>query len=369
VRIALVSPYDLTVPGGVQSHVAHLATALTRLGDEVVMVGPGSDGDGHVSVGRSAKVPFNGSVAPIALVPTARRRTIRALADLRPDVIHVHEPLVPWVGLAASSSAAAPVVGTFHAWSDASRAYRLARPVGRRVLGRLAAAIAVSDAAAGYHAAALGVAEQRFRIVPNGVDVARFDGAEPLEGLHDPDRPTLLFVGRLEQRKGLEPLIRAFTLLKAARPELRLLVVGDGPERERCQSLLPARLRADVVFLGRVGQADLPGCYAAADVYVSPALGGESFGIVLLEAMATGRALVASDLPGYRSVVRDGLQGSLVPPNDPPALAAAIGTLLDNPSLRAAMAREGRRTVAAYDWTVIAATLRSVYASVRRENV
>jgi phosphatidyl-myo-inositol alpha-mannosyltransferase len=360
----MVSPYDLTVPGGVQSHVVHLARALTALGDEVTLVGPGTAAGGELSVGRSQKVPFNGSVAPIALWPTSYRRTVRALRDLEPDVIHVHEPLVPWVGVAAATSALAPVVGTFHAWSDTSRAYRLARPVGRRVLSHLAAAVAVSEAAAEYHAAALGVAARRFRIVPNGVDLARFDGARPLEGLHDPGVPTLAFVGRLEPRKGLEILIRAFTRLKADRPDLRLLVVGEGPERERCQALLPARLRADVVFLGRVDVEELPGCYAAADVYVSPALGGESFGIVLLEAMAAGRPVVASDLPGYRSVLRDGLQGCLVPPNDPVALATTLGTLLDNPALREAMAREGRRTVAAYDWPVVAATLREVYRSV-----
>ena len=364
-RVALVSPYDLTVPGGVQSHVAHLSGALSELGVEVVVVGPGRDGD-HVSVGSSVRIPFNDSVAPISLGLGTIGRTVRALKQLRPDVIHLHEPMVPWVGLTAAHSRVAPVVATFHAWSDAGRAYRLVRPVGQRVLRKLAATIAVSDAAASYHARALGVAQRRFTIVPNGVDVGRFADAQPLEGLRDRARPTLLFVGRLERRKGLEPLVRAFTRLKSDRPELRLLVVGEGPERERCQSLLPARLRADVVFLGRVSQHDLPGCYAAADLYVSPALGGESFGIVLLEAMASGRALVASDIPGYRSVVQDGAQGRLVAPGDPVALAAAIGALLDNPALRSAMASEGRRTVTAYDWRVIAKRLHDTYTGVTR---
>ena len=359
-KIAMVSPYDLTVPGGVQSHVAHLAAALTDLGDEVVLLGPGS-APGHLGVGRGVRVPFNGSVAPIALGPGVARRTVATLRDVAPDVVHVHEPLVPWVGLAAARSEVAPVVATFHAWSSTHRAYRLVRPIGRRVFDQLAAPLAVSAAAASYHAEALGVSTRAFTVIPNGVDVGRFRGIAPLEGVHDADRPTLLFVGRLEQRKGLEPLIRAFTLLKAERPDLRLLVVGDGPERQRCQELLPTRLRADVVFLGRVADEDLPGCYAAADLYVSPALGGESFGIVLLEAMAAGRAVVASDLPGYRSVVTDGVEGRLVPPGDPSALATAIGALLDNPSLRDAMAVQGRRAVEAYDWPVVAGRLREVY--------
>jgi phosphatidyl-myo-inositol alpha-mannosyltransferase len=362
VRVALVSPYDLTVPGGVQSHVVHLATALRALGDEVELVGPGTGG--HHGIGGSVKVPFNGSVAPIALAPTAARRTRQVLRDLAPDVVHVHEPLVPWAGLASVRADVAPVVGTFHAWSRSARTYRLVRPLGRAVLGRLAAAVAVSEAAASFHAGALGVPRNRFRIIPNGVDVARFADAAPFEDLRTDGRPTLLFVGRLERRKGLEPLVRAFTLLKTARPDLRLLVVGDGPERERCQALLPPRLSSDVVFLGRVEQDDLPRYFASCDLYVSPALGGESFGIVLLEAMAAGMAIVASDIPGYRSVARDAVEVSFAPPGDPSALAEAIGALLDNPIRGRAMADEGRRTVRAYDWPVVARRLRDLYAEV-----
>jgi phosphatidyl-myo-inositol alpha-mannosyltransferase len=372
-RIALVSPYDLTVPGGVQSHVEHLAAALRAQGDEVVLVGPGAadgaaDGDEggprDVRIGGSMRIPFNGSVAPVALGPWTARRTVTALRELAPDVVHVHEPLVPWTGVASLAARVAPVVGTFHAWSDHDRAYRAVRPVGRAVLDRLALAVAVSEAAAGYHAGALGVPPSRFTVIPNGVEVARFADAAPFDDLRADGRPLLLFVGRLEKRKGLEPLIRAFTLLKADRPEVRLLVVGDGAERDRCAELLPAGLRADVTFLGRVDQADLPRYYATCDLYVSPALGGESFGIVLLEAMAAGVPIVASDLPGYRSVARDGVQGRLVPPGDPRALADAIRLLLDNPSLRAAMAGEGQRTVARYDWSVVAAELRERYAAV-----
>jgi phosphatidyl-myo-inositol alpha-mannosyltransferase len=368
VKVALVSPYALAVPGGVQAHVTALADALRRVGHEVVVVGPGPAGvgdGGAVGVGRPLAVPFNGSVAPIALSPLAARATRRALAAAQPDVVHVHEPLVPWVGLAAATTADVPVVGTFHAWSDDSRLYRAVRPVSRRVAEGLAVRLAVSEAAADYHARALGLPVSRFQLVPNGVDVARFAEAEPFDHLVDPDRPALLFVGRLERRKGLEPLVRAFTRLKTDRPELRLLVVGDGPERARCEGLLPAGLRADVRFLGRVSDEDLPRYYATCDLAVAPSLGGESFGIVLLEAMAAGRPLVASDIPGYRTVASDGRQGRLVPPGDPVALATALGALLDNPALRRAMADDGRRTVAAYDWPRVAERVADVYRTAR----
>lgn len=362
-RVVIVSPYDLDVPGGVQSHVLHLAAELRRGGDHVRVVAPGtrSRGEERIAVGAAVNVPFNDSVAPISLRPRTAARTRQAIREFEPEVVHVHEPGVPWVSLAASLQGTAPTVGTFHAWSERDRAYRLARPLLRRVAAALDARVAVSEAACRYHAAALGLREHDFTVIPNAVDVARFAEAEPIRGQQ---APTLLFVGRLERRKGLEQLVRAVILLKAHRPDLRLLVVGEGPERERCQELVPARLRSDVVFLGRVDQADLPRFYTSADVFVSPALGGESFGIVLIEAMAAGTPVVASDIPGYRSVLRDGVHGLLVRPDDPRALADAIDTLLDHPARREAMGRDARRYVQAFDWRAVTGRLREVYASV-----
>ena len=365
----MVCPYDLDAPGGVQAHVVQLAAALEGLGDEVTVIAPGSgaaDGDGvrALRVGGSRPVRFNASVAPIAVHPAAARRTRRALAQVRPEVVHVHEPMVPWVSLSAALNRTAPVVGTFHAWSDRDRLYSLARPVGRLLRARLAARLAVSEPAAAYHARALGWEQGGFAIVPNGVEVARFAHAEPFADVVADDAQRLLFVGRLEPRKGLEQLIRAFTRLKTDRPDLQLHVVGEGGQLERCRALLPDRLRADVRFHGRVPGEDIPRWFASCDLYVSPALGGESFGIVLLEAMAAGRPFVASAIPGYNSVATDGTQGCLVPPGDVPALADAIGALLDNPSLGAAMAREGRETAQAYDWSRVAARVREVYVGV-----
>ena len=365
-RIALVSPYDLTVPGGVQSHVQHVAARLRELGDHVLVVAPGDRSappPGVLAVGAALSIPFNDSVAPIAVSPAAGKRTLEALHHFRPDVVHVHEPAVPMVGLAAALRGPIPVVGTFHAWSDSDRAYRLARPLVARAARRLSARIAVSPAASAYHARALGISEGSFRHVPNGVEVVRFRDAAPIPELVD-GPPTLLFVGRLEPRKGLASLLRAFVELKTRRPSVRLVVVGEGPGREHAQSLLPARLRADVLFVGRVDQEDLPRFYRSADLFVSPALGGESFGIVLLEAMAAGVAVVASDIPGYRTVLRDGVEGRFVPAGDPATLADTLDALLSNAALREAMAAQGRQSVQRYDWSCVVDQLRDIYAQV-----
>ena len=366
-RVAVVSPYDMDVPGGVQQHVQHLAAALRGTGDHVTVIAPGARRRGGIEVvGPATRVPFNDSVAPIALDPRAVARTARTLRDLAPDVVHVHEPFVPWVSMVATARAPAPVVATFHAWSRRDRAYRLAGRALGRLLDHVDARIAVSPAAAAYHASALGLHEDAFTVVPNGVDVDHFREAVPFPQMRD--HPSLLFVGRLERRKGLDQLLRALTILKSTRADLRLYVVGDGPDRQRYERLLPARLRDDVVFLGRVDTDELPRFHASADLFVAPAMGGESFGIVLIEAQAAGVPVVASDIPGYASVVTDGVDGRLVPPGDPEALAEAIGALLDNPSLARALADTASRRVDRYDWSTVAQRVREVYVRVVGEH-
>lgn len=361
-RIAMISPYDIDVPGGVQSHVRHLSDHLRASGDEVLVVAPGSRSRGGIAaVGGSIGIPFNESVAPVALDPRVRRRVRRVLADLQPDVVHVHEPAVPVVSLAAATWGGTATVATFHAWSDTARAYRLAGPVLRRLLVGLDARIAVSPAAADFHARALGIPASAFRIIPNGVDVDRFATARPFPSV---TRPNLVFLGRLEPRKGLEDLVRAFALLKASHADLRLYVVGDGPERDRCQQLLPARLRSDVVFLGRIDDREVPRLLASASVFVSPARGGESFGIVLVEAMAAGAPVVATELPGFRSVATDDVSARLVPPGDVDALADAIAALLANPARARALAEQAALDVRAFDWGRVAEQVRSVHDEV-----
>ncbi|HVL98504.1 MAG TPA: glycosyltransferase family 4 protein [Egibacteraceae bacterium] len=369
-RIALVCPYDWLRHGGVRGHVENLAAHLAPR-HTVRILAPASgavpeEGVGHlvVPVGRPVPVPYNRSVAPVSPSPLAARRTLQALRSFRPDVVHVHEPLVPLVSAAASAFGPAPVVGTFHAWSDADRLYRFVAPVGRRVVRRLAARLAVSPSAQTFVGEALRLPLGSFQVVPNGVDVSAYADAEPFPELADPARPLLLFVGRLEPRKGLDVAIRAFLRVHAADPSVRLCVVGEGPERRRCQDMVPGSLRPHVLFVGAVPEAEKPRYLASADVLIAPNRGGESFGIVLLEAMAAGLPVVASNIPGFRGVVKDARQGRLVPPGDALAVADAVGTLLANAHLRRAMAAEGRRTAARYDLPVVGAEVEAVYRRV-----
>lgn len=375
-RIAIVSPYDLSSPGGVQSHVRQLAARLRAEGEQVVVLGAGPVGVvtgygevAEIGVGEARGVPFNGSVAPVALGPLAARRTVRALEQLRPDVVHVHEPLVPMVGLAAAFGSPAPLVVTFHAWSDDDRAYRLVRPLGRGLLARTAVAVAVSRAAADYHASALSIDPASLRIVPNGVEVAPFrQAADAVGEERPPGPPRVVFVGRLEPRKGVLVLARAFRQLLATHPDAILTVIGDGPQRHELAALLSGVPANQVRLAGRVSSSTLARRLAEADVAVAPALGGESFGIVLLEAMAARTAVVASDLPGYRSVVTDGRDGLLVPPGDPAALAATLARLLGAPQRRAALVAAGEETASAHDWTAVATRLRAIYGEALRSH-
>ncbi|MFO7779153.1 MAG: glycosyltransferase family 4 protein [Nitriliruptoraceae bacterium] len=373
-RIAIVSPYDLSSPGGVQSHVRQLAARLRAEGEQVVLVGAGPVGvvAGHgaaaeIGVGAGRDVAFNGSVAPVALGPLVVRRTVRALEQLAPDLVHVHEPLVPVVGLAAAFGSPAPLVVTFHAWSDTDRAYRLVRPLGRGVMARTAVAVTVSRAAADYHATALGIDPGSLRIVPNGVDVGPFQQAADAVGdERPPGPPRVVFVGRLEPRKGVLVLAAAFRKLLATHPDAILTVLGDGPQRHQLAAALSEVPASQVRLAGRVSSSALARGLAHADVAVAPALGGESFGIVLLEAMAARTAVVASDLPGYRSVVTDGRDGLLVPPGDADALAGTLARLLSAPQRRAALVAAGEETASAHDWAAVAARLRAVYGEALR---
>lgn len=373
-KVALVCAYDWTRPGGVRAHVSHLADHLA-CDHEVRIFAPASARPGAggsaddkrlVPLGRAVGVPYNRSVAPVALSPLAARRVIRALTEFSPHVVHVHEPLAPMVSMAAAALGPRPVVGTFHAWAPSQRLYRLAAPVARRVAQRLDARIAVSPSAQQFASDGLGLPVGAFRVVPNGVDAASFAAAAPFPDLIDPERPLLLFVGRLEPRKGLDVAIRAFLRLRSLLPRVRLCVVGDGPGRAPAERMIPPSIRPDIRFAGPVSAEDLPRYHASADIFISPATSGESFGIVLLEAMAAGLPVVASDIPGYRTVLKDGEQGRLVPPGDAFTLADTLATLLANPALCRAMAAEGRRTAAGYAWPAVGRRILDVYQAVLR---
>lgn len=362
-RIALVAPYDLGVPGGVQGQVLGLARALSASGDQVLVVGPGRPdtwlgdpaGAGLALVGTGAvvAVPANGSRAPVAASPLAGRRTLAALRGFRPEVVHVHEPFVPGPALAALRAAPAPVVATFHR-AGAGAPYRLARPLLAPLAARAAVLVAVSEAARATLAAVVGPAADRAVVVPNGVDLERFVQARQRTGDGSTGKAKLVFVGRLERRKGAEVLLEAVAGLGVP---VEVAVVGDGPLRGR----LAGRAPAGVTFLGRLDDRATADAVAAADVFVAPSLAGESFGVVLLEAMAAGTAVVASDLDGYR--VAAGGAARLVPPGDARALAGALRELLADEPARRALVSAGLARCAAAGFEVRAGAYRPLYAA------
>jgi phosphatidylinositol alpha-mannosyltransferase len=300
------------------------------------------------------RVPFNGSVAPICPDPRSRSRIGRALDEFRPDVVHAHEPFAPSTSMFAVLTGAAPAVATFHAYAERSAGLALFSPLLRHVWKRLAVRLAVSGAAAAFAGRHF---EGAIEVVPNGVDVELFAGAAPAEL---PSGRRLLFVNRLEPRKGFAVAVRAFDLLLRHEPDLLLVVAGDGPERGALEGL-PHEARARLIMLGNVAHRDLPPYHAAADVFLGPATGRESFGIVLVEAMAAGLPVVASDIPGYREVVRDEIDGLLVPPGDPVALAAGVRRVLADPALAERLRASARARADRYRWETVAAQVEAAY--------
>ena len=373
-RIALVSPYDYGVPGGVNNHISHLAKEFAWLGHEVGILVPSSDRaptDARVINASSAiiRVPFAGSIGRVSLDPRVYRRTKRILQEGGYDVLHLHEPLMPLLPLAVLRHhdlvPHAICVGTFHAYREVSRAYYYGAPIFRRFFKRLDGHITVSEVARQYH---LRYFPTEYTVIPNGVDVVQFSRPDvrPIDEFTD-GRPNILFVGRLEKRKGLPYLIEAFVHVKREMPETRLLVAGAYDELDKAPFLLQVRHLglADVHFVGRVSDDELTRYYRTADVFCAPSTGMESFGMVLLEAMASGVPLVASDIEGYHEVVEDGVEGVLVRPEAPDDLASALVSLLRDPARRRAMSAAGREKASRYSWRVVAARVLEYYASVR----
>jgi phosphatidyl-myo-inositol alpha-mannosyltransferase len=358
VRIALACPYAWEDSGGVQVHVRALAERLSARGHAIRVLTPAATGpaeDWVVAAGRPVPLRYNGSSAPIDPRPWSRRAVGRALRAFAPDVLHAHEPLSPSTSMWALLEAEVPVVGTFHSGATRSRLFDISAPVLRRVADRLAIRVAVSERAAAFARARIGGS---YELVPNGVDVGRFASAAPAD--LGPGTK-LLFVGRLEARKGFRVALSAFASLAADRPGLRLVVAGEGPDR-RAVDELPTQVRDRVVLLGAVPNDRVPAVARACDLFVGPSVGGESFGIVLVEAMAAGLPVVASDTPGYDEVVRDGRDGLLVPPRDAVALAAAVNRVLDDPGLAERLRAAGTARAAAYDWAAVVDRLEGVYA-------
>ncbi|MGH7709727.1 MAG: glycosyltransferase family 4 protein, partial [Gemmatimonadaceae bacterium] len=300
-----------------------------------------------------------GAVARICFSRNSMRVIRETLDEFAPDLVHAHDPLVTSTSRWATMHTTAPVVATFHSYfapdSLAGRCYTALAPFGTSVWERIDQRIAVSQAARASVCSRMGDAP--IHIVPNGTDVHIFERAVPAKL---PKGRTMLFVGRLEPRKGFPVAVRAFARLAQQYSDVQLIVVGEGVEREAVE-VLPRALRSRVHLLGRVSDTLLPTYYAAADVFIAPALGSESFGIVLVEAMAAGLPIVASDISGYREVVRDGREARLVPSGDPAALADAVAHLFEHPEEARALREAGRIRARKYDWDAILATLDRIY--------
>jgi phosphatidyl-myo-inositol alpha-mannosyltransferase len=367
VKIGLVTPYVYPLPGGVNEHVRYLYQNLRQSGHDVRIITSShglqrsSEGD-VIRLGKGFSVPSNGSVGTITISPRYISQVNAVLERERFDLLHFHEPFVPFLSLVVLRQSTSVNIATFHAYAGFSPSMEL----GKRTLGayanRLHGRIAVSAAARHF-------ADRFFpgdyKVIPNGVDVGRFRRAVPIARWQD-GTPNILFVGRLEDRKGLPHLLKAFRLIRRSGQECRLLVVGTGPHEREARRYVRTRGLQNVEFLGRVTDFEKLQLYRTADVFVSPATGRESFGIVLLEAMAAGTPIVCSDIHGYKGVVQRGRQGIMVPPGDAKALAGAITELLEDPGMRARMGASGLERAEQFSWERVTAKVEDYYGFVIR---
>ncbi len=366
-KIGLVSPYVYPLPGGVTQHVRYLYENLRLRGHDVRILTSShglqrsSEGD-VIRLGKGFSMPANGSVGTITLSPRYISQVQAVLERERFDVLHFHEPFVPFLSLVILRESRSVNVATFHAYGGWSPSYEF----GRRTLGgyadRLHGRIAVSAAARHFIDRYF---PGDYKVIPNGVDAERFRRSVPLARWQD-GTSNILFVGRFEPRKGLLDMLKAYRILRRTGCQCRLLVVGGGPQEREARRYVATRRLPGVEFLGRVSDDEKTQLFRTTDVFVSPATGGESFGIVLLEAMAAGAPIVASDIHGYKGVVRRGREGLLVPPHEPKQLAGAIGRLLEDRVLAAEMSAAGLIRAEEYSWPRVTAKVDDYYGFVIR---
>jgi phosphatidyl-myo-inositol alpha-mannosyltransferase len=367
-RIGMVCPYSFDVPGGVQSHILQLAEVMRERGHYVSVLAPFSPGaslpDYVVSGGKAVPIPYNGSVARLRFGPATHRKVKKWLTEGEFDVLHLHEPNAPSLSMLALQAAEGPIVATFHTSTTKSLTLSVfqgfLRPYHEKIVGR----IAVSDLARRWQMEALGSDAVE---IPNGLDVTSFASAPRLPGYPRPGK-SVLFLGRFDEpRKGMAVLLGALPDLVARHPDIEILIVGRGDEDELRDSA--GDLADHLRFLGQVDDAAKASAMRSADVYCAPNTGGESFGIVLVEAMAAHTAVVASDLDAFRRVLVDGEAGRLVPVDDSAALAAALIEILDDEVMRERLIETAAKAVRRYDWSVVASQIMRVYETVAGSGV
>lgn len=353
-RIGMVCPYSLSVPGGVQAQVLGLARELRRTGHEVRVLGPcdGPPPESFVTpLGDSLPTAANGSIAPLAPDPAASLRTLRVLRDEGFDVLHLHEPLSPGPTLTSVTLHTAPTVGTFHA-AGTSASYRIFGPMLRRLLDRIDHKVVVSKDALALVQGHLG---GEYEILFNGVETTEIRSVAPLPT----DRPAVFFLGRHEERKGLGVLLAA---LGRADLDVTCWIAGDGPDSRRLRAEYAGDPRLE--WLGRITDGERNARLRGASVFCAPSLHGESFGVVLIEAMAAGTPVVASALDGYRNVATDGVDALLVPPGDVDALAAALRRVLTDRPVADALVAAGERRAEQFAMSALAARYVEIYEQI-----
>jgi phosphatidylinositol alpha-mannosyltransferase len=364
VKIAQVTPYDFAHPGGVAEHIQHLKTELNRAGHQVTIIAPRSRkgglevGEDFYGVGRTVAIPGNKSRVRLTFDITLYSAVKELLHREAFDVIHLHEPLTPVLPYMVLLNSKAVNVATFHAYRFSNPWYSAFKPYMSFVLGRLDGRIAVSDAAKEFVSQYF---EGPYSVIPNGIDLVRFgDGVEPFPWAMD-GTPRILFVGRFnEARKGFKYVLRALPLIQQQFPSARLMVVGPGDPR-RLEGMIERQRIRNVDFFGQVSKEDLPRYYASSSIVCAPSIERESFGIILLEAMASCKPLVATNIPGYAGVMTNEFDGLMVPPQDGQALALAIVRLLADADLRTRLVDNGRITAETYAWPKVTSKVLEMY--------
>jgi len=365
-KVGIVSPYGYPHPGGVNEHVRHTYDAMRALGHDVWIItskyGRERESEGHViRLGTGWAAPANGSVGRVTLGLRFKRQAREVLAEHRFDILHFHEPFVPFLSPTMLEASDTVNIATFHAFGGFSPSYW----IGSRFAGRLAdllhGRIAVSGAARHFISRYF---PGDYRIIPNGVDLEAFATAEPYEELRD-GTLNILFLGRFEERKGLIHLLKGYHRLRKRHVDARLLVAGTGPKQREYRRFVGLRGIRDVEWLGRVSDEEKVRFFASADIYCAPNTGQESFGIVLLEAMAAGVPIVASDIHGFKRVVERNVQGILVEPRNPRAIAAALYALARDPDLRHDMGEAGRARAPEFSWDRVTERIVDFYYETR----
>jgi phosphatidylinositol alpha-mannosyltransferase len=364
-KVGLVSPYDFASPGGVTDHVRHLATELRHMGHPVRVFAPSSRADvdfdtpDFYRIGSPIAIPVNESVARITLSFHLADEVAAIIERERFDVLHFHEPLMPALPMTMLRMSPTANVGTFHAFARSNLGYYYGRPLLEPYLSLLHRGIAVSEPARTFVNKYF--PDYPLRVIPNGIDIDVYKpGLAPIRHLRD-DRVNILFLGRLEKRKGLGDLLRAYRFMKRRVPRTRLIVVGDGPLRGSVESYISRHRLPDVVMAGYVPDSVKPRYYNSADIFCAPATGAESFGVVLLEAMASGLPVVATEVPGYMSVLEPGRDSITVRPKGWAELGAALVILARDAELRSRLGAYGHEKARRYAWDRVASQVFEVY--------